>query len=64
MKRIDARNIVRVRTAGERLRRHLYGETGATFSKGKYMTIGGHVMGTITTFISKDCLLVEIYETR
>lgn len=62
MKRIDARHIARTRTAEERLRRHLYGETGATFSKGKYMTIGGHVMGTITTFISRDCLLAEIYE--
>lgn len=62
LKRIDARHIARVRTADERLRRHLYGETGATFSKGKYMTIGGHVMGTITTFISRDCLLAEIYE--
>lgn len=64
MKRIDARSIVRTRTAEERLRRHLYGETGATFSKGKYMTLGSHIMGTITTFISKDCLLAEIYETR
>ena len=62
MKRIDARAIIRTRTAEERLRRHLHGEDGATFSKGKYMTIGGHVMGTITTFQNKDNLVAEIYE--
>ena len=64
MKRIDARAIIRTRTAEERLRRHLYGEDGATFSKGKYMTVGGRRMGTITTFINKDCLVTEIYETE
>ncbi len=64
MRRIDAKHIARVRTAEERLRRHLYGEDGATFSRGKYMTLGGSVMGTITTFYSKDCLLAEIYETE
>lgn len=63
MKRIDARHIARVRTADERLRRHLYGEIGATFSKSKYMTIGGRYIGTITTLVSKDCLLAEVYET-
>jgi len=64
MKRIDARAIIRTRTAEERLRRHLYGEDGATFSKGKYMIVGGRTMGTITTFINKDCLVTEIYETE
>ena len=64
MKRIDARHIARVRTADERLRRHLYGEVGATFSKGKYMTLGSHIMGTITTFFNKDNLIAEIYETE
>ncbi len=63
MKRIDARHIARVRTADERLRRHLYGEIGATFSKGKYMTIGGRYCGTITTFFSKDNLVAEVFET-
>jgi hypothetical protein len=63
MKRVDSRAIIRVRTAEERLRRHLHGEDGATFSKGKYMTIGGRYCGTITTFFSKDNLLAEIYET-
>ena len=64
LKRIDARHIALVRTADERLRRHLYGETGATFSKGKYMTLGSRVMGTVTTFYNKDNLIGEIYETR
>lgn len=64
MKRTDAKSITRARTAEERLRRHFYGEAGATFSKGKYMVLGGNVIGTITTFINKDCLLAEIYETR
>lgn len=64
MKRTDARAIVRTRTAEERLRRHLHGEDGATFSKGKYMTIGGSVIGTITTFINKDNLVAEIFETK
>lgn len=62
-KRIDVRAIIRTRTAEERLRRHLYGEVGATFSKGKYMTIGSRIMGTVTTFYSKDNLITEIYET-
>lgn len=64
LKRIDVRSITRTRTAEERLRRHLYGEVGATFSKGKYMTLGGHIMGTITTFFSKDNLVADIYETE
>jgi hypothetical protein len=64
MKRIDSRAIIRTRTAEERLRRHLHGEDGATFSKGKYMAIGGRTMGTITTFTNKDNLVADIYETE
>ena len=64
MKRIDARAIIRTRTAEERLRRHFYGEDGATFSKGKYMAIGGRIIGTITTFTNKDNLVANIYETE
>ena len=63
LRRIDTRAIVRTRTAEERLRRHLYGEDGATFSKGKYMAIGGRYCGTITTFFSKDNLVAEVFET-
>jgi hypothetical protein len=54
-----------VRTNEERRRRHLYGEEGATFSKGKYMTLGNsEYMSTITTFYNKDNLVAEIYETE
>lgn len=57
------RPITRARTQEERARRHIYGDSGATFSKGKYMTFGvGGYMGTVTTFISKDCLVAEIYD--
>ena len=65
MKRVDVKSIVRTRTAAERKRRHLYGEEGATFSKGKYMTMGcREYMGTITTFTNKDNLCAELYETH
>ena len=64
MRRTDIIGITRSRTAEERLRRHLYGEDGATFSKGKYMTLGSSFyVGTITTFYSKDNLCAEVYET-
>ena len=63
MRRIDAMGITRARTNEERLRRNLYGEVGATFSKGKYMTIGGRYCGTITTSFSKDNLVAEVFET-
>lgn len=63
MRRIDAMGITRARTAEERLRRHLYGEMGATFSRGKYMVLGGRYCGTITTFFSKDNLVAEVFET-
>lgn len=63
-KLIDSISITRARTAQERLRRHLYGECGATFSKGKYMVLGSRkTIGTITTFTTKDNLLAEVYET-
>jgi len=63
MRRIDALAVTRSRTAEERARRHLQGDKGATFSKGKYMTLRKGYMGTVTTLSSKDCLLAEIYET-
>lgn len=63
MKLIDVRFIARVRTAEEKRRRHLYGEEGATFRDGKYMTLGGRILGTLTTLVHKDNLIAEIYET-
>ena len=62
LKRIDCRAVGRDRTAKEKARRHLQGDAGAKFSDGKYMVLLGHVAATITTFVSKDCLVAEIYE--
>lgn len=61
MKCTDAKSITRKRTSEERLRRHFYGDDGATF-QGRYMTVGERIMGTITTFTNKDNLVAEIYE--
>lgn len=44
------------------MRRHLQGDVGAKFSEGKYMVLLGHVAATVTTFVSKDCLVAEVYE--
>lgn len=59
----DARAIGRARTEAEKRRRHIHGDRGARYSQGKYMVLLAHVMPTITTFTSKDCLLAEITET-
>jgi hypothetical protein len=64
MRHVDFRTITRARTNEEKVRRHIYGDTGATFSKGKYMVMSGQVQGCITSFPSKDCLCAEIYETE
>lgn len=63
MKRIDVLAVTRSRTTEERARRHIHGDAGATFSKGKYMTLRRGYMGTVTTFTTKDCLVAEIYES-
>lgn len=63
MKRIDFRAVTRSRTAAERARRHIHGDTGATFSKGKYMTLRSGYIGAITTFATKDNIVAVIYET-
>lgn len=62
MTRTDARAVIRERTVEEKRRRHIHGDNGATFSKGKFLTLGGRVSGCVTTFTTKDCLLAEIYE--
>ena len=52
--------IKRERTEEEKLRRRLYGDKGAKFSKGKQMTIGKDgIMSTITSVYSKDNLIME-----
>ena len=63
MKKIDAYPIGRERTEEEKRRRHLYGEKGATFSKGKQMCVLlTGVSGCVTTFATKDNLVMEVYE--
>ena len=41
MRKIDVRAVGRERTEEEKRRRHLYGDKGATFSKGKRMCLLG-----------------------
>ena len=59
---IAVRAVGRERTEEEKLRRHLHGDKGAKFSKGKRMCILGDVCGCVTTFATKDNLVAEFYE--
>ena len=59
---IDAFAVGRERTEEEKRRRHLYGDKGAKFSKGKRLCLLGVVSGTITTMATKDNLICEIYD--
>lgn len=53
----------RQRSDEEKLRRHRYGDKGAKFSGGKVPCIdGGGIIGAMTTMMTKDILLLEIYE--
>lgn len=55
--------LTRERSEEEKLRRRLHGDKGAKFSKGKIPKLTPpEVIGTITTLITKDILLAEIYE--
>lgn len=63
MKRTDARAVGRDRTKDEKARRHLHGEKGSTFSKGKYGVLLGKIAQTVTTYPNKDFLVAEIYES-
>lgn len=61
MKRTEI--LTRERSETEKARRHLYGDKGAKFSGGKVPKIDlGGVIGTITSFITKDILLIEYEE--
>lgn len=63
MKMIDAYPVGRERTDEEKRRRHLYGDKGATFSKGKQICVlKNGISGCVTTFATKDNLVIEIYE--
>ena len=58
---VEIRAVGRERTEEEKRRRHLYGDKGATFSKGKQLCLLGEISGTITTLPTKDNLICEIY---
>ena len=62
MKRTEVRAVGRERTEEEKLRRHLHGDKGAKFSKGKRMCILGDVSGCVTTLATKDNLVAEFYD--
>lgn len=58
MKRTEI--LTRERSEEEKARRHLYGDKGASFSGGKVPKIDfGGVIGTITTMVTKDLMLIE-----
>lgn len=61
MKIVDVLAVGRERTEEEKQRRHLYGDRGAKFSKGKRLCLMGGVSGCVTTFATKDNLVCEIY---
>lgn len=55
--------LTRERTEEEKLRRHLYGDKGAKFSKGKQPRLTPpDIIGTVTTLVTKDILLCELHE--
>lgn len=51
----------RERTEAEKLRRRVHGDRGAKFSQGKRLCLLGETIGTITTFPTKDNLIMIIY---
>ena len=55
--------LTRERSDEEKARRHVYGDKGARFSGGKVPKIDmGGVIGTVTTMVTKDLLLIEMYD--
>ena len=53
----------RQRSEEEKLRRHLHGDRGARFSGGKIPRVDrGGVIGAMTTMMTKDLLLLELYD--
>lgn len=55
--------LTRQRSDEEKRRRHLYGDSGAKFSAGKVPKIdGGGIIGCITTCVTKDLLIIEMYD--
>ena len=62
LKICDVRAVGRERTEEEKRRRHLHGDKGARFSKGKRLCILGGVIGCVTTIATKDNLIAEFYD--
>lgn len=55
--------LIRERSEEEKRRRHLYGDKGAKFKKGKIPAIDVRgICGTVTTLVTKDILLIEMYD--
>ena len=53
----------RERSEEEKARRHIFGDKGAKFSKAKIPCIDrGGVIGTITTMVTKDLLIIELHD--
>ena len=64
MRKITTAILTRERSEEEKRRRHIYGDKGAKFSGGKIPKIDlGQVIGTVTTMVTKDLLLIESYES-
>lgn len=61
MRIVDIYAVGRERTEEEKRRRHLYGDKGAKFSKGKRICLLGDIIGRVTTLATKDNLVCEIY---
>ena len=63
MKHLTTQILTRERSEEEKRRRHLHGDKGAKFSGGKVPRVDcGGVIGTVTTMVTKDLLLIEMYD--
>ena len=65
LKYLTTEILKRQRSEEEKIRRRIHGDKGAKFSKAKVPCIDrGGVIGTVTTMVTKDLLLIETYETK
>lgn len=63
MRLISRKSLKRERTEHCKALRRMYGDnSGMLRFSDKRMTIGGDVMGTVTTLPDKDNLIAEIYD--
>ena len=57
--------LTRQRSDEEKVRRHVFGDKGARFSGGKVPKVDlGDVIGTVTTMVTKDILLIEYEDSE